>query len=164
MLRVFFFCLVLLLTGRAQLFELSERRVHAIVSGMMLNDELKASWNQRSKTLVLHHVEPSALQTAVLKYASRLGSFLESNESLLESRFGNFAYKHDGKEGKDDYSAREGKDGPRKFDKRRQGGGGGGGGGPSQQRRDGDGPSDRPYDDDDSRARGSYRRRPYANK
>ncbi len=135
--------------------------MHAIVSGMMLGDELKASWNQRSKTLVLHHVEPTALQTAVLKYASRVGSFLESNEALLESRFGNFAYKHDGKEGgKDDYAARDGKDGPRKFDKRRQGGGGPGG----QQRRDGDGTADRSYDDDDSRNRGSYRRRPYTNK
>ncbi len=144
-----FFCV-------GQLFELSESRVHAIVSGMMLNDELKASWNQRTKTLVLHHVEPSSLQTSVLKYAARIGSFLESNEALLESRHHNFAYKHDGKDGKDDYQGRDGKDGARKFDKRRQQQGGGGGGGGYQRRED-----DRVYDEDDSRSRGSYKKKPY---
>jgi translation initiation factor 3 subunit C len=149
------------------LFELSERRVHAIVSGMMLGDELKASWNQRSRTLVLHHVEPTALQTAVLRYAARVGSFLESNEALLESRFGNFAYKHDGKEGgKDEYASRDGKDGPRKFDNNKRRNDRGPPGSQQQQRRDGGegGQGDRSYDDDDSRNRGSYRRRPYTNK
>jgi hypothetical protein len=132
---------------------------------MMLGDELKASWNQRSRTLVLHHVEPTALQTAVLRYAARVGSFLESNEALLESRFGNFAYKHDGKEGgKDEYASRDGKDGPRKFDNKRRNDRGPPGS-HQQQRRDGEGgQGDRSYDDDDSRNRGSYRRRPYTNK
>jgi translation initiation factor 3 subunit C len=88
------------------LFEVSESKVHAIVSGMMLNEELKASWDQPTKTIVLHHVEPSSLQNTTLKYSSKIAAFLESNESLLESRYGNFSYKNDGKQN-DEYVARD---------------------------------------------------------
>lgn len=115
----------------ANLFELSEARVHAIVSGMILSEELKASWSQPTKTLVLHHVEPSSLQNAAMKFTTKIAAFLESNEALLESRFGNFSssYQKYDKE-KEEFSGRSSE----RPDRRRGGGGGGGGG--SQKQKD----------------------------
>lgn len=107
------------------MFELSESKIHSIVSGMMLNDELKASWNQPTKTIVMHHVEPTSLQNSSMKYTQRIAAFLESNEALLESRHYS---KFEGKDGniksrdnkddyrsKDDYSRTKDKDEFREF-------------------------------------------------
>merc|ERR1711991_698390 len=109
---------------------------------MMLNDELKASWNQPTKTIVMHHVEPTSLQNSSMKYTQRIAgeffviclcllflnifvAFLESNEALLESRHYS---KFEGKDGniksrdnkddyrsKDDYSRTKDKDEFREF-------------------------------------------------
>lgn len=133
------------------MFDLNVNKVHAIVSGMMLNDELKASWNQPTGTIVMHHVEPTSLQSSVLRFSQRVGSLLESNESLLESRHGNFGYS--GKGGRDDYNQNQ------------RGGGGGGGDrapsrgghqqddyGKSDRRGYGRNNDDRTFDDDEGRS------------
>ena len=90
------------------MFELSEKRVHAIVSGMMLSDDLKASWSQPTKTIVLHHVEPSSLQNAAMKFTGKISAFLESNEALLESRFFSYSNKYDKDAKGDDSQSRDG--------------------------------------------------------
>merc|ERR1711939_689827 len=61
---------------------------HSIVSKMMINKELCASWDQPTKTIVLHQVEPSKLQTLALEFANKIGDFVELNEMILDSRIG----------------------------------------------------------------------------
>ena len=53
---------------------------------MMMNKELCASWDQPAKTIVLHQVEPSKLQTLALDFANKIEAFVELNETILDSR------------------------------------------------------------------------------
>ena len=139
------------ITMLAELFELSEKRVHAIVSGMMLSEELRASFSQPTKTIVLHHVEPSSLQNAAMKYTAKVAALLESNEALLESRF----FSYGGNSNKGESGGKDGgKDGDypnsKGSDRNRDGGNRGGNrrGGSSYDR---GGSSN--YDDDNSNYR-----------
>ncbi|KAI8849922.1 eukaryotic translation initiation factor 3 subunit 8 N-terminus-domain-containing protein [Chytridium lagenaria] len=78
------------LDALAQMFELSEATVHAVVSKMIINEELKASLDQPTRTLVLHRpaagVEVSRLEYLAGVYSEKVASFVDSNEKLLESR------------------------------------------------------------------------------
>jgi len=77
------------------MFDLPENKVHSIVSKMIINKELLAAWDQPTKTLVLHKVVPSPLQSMALKFAEKASMFVESNERLLDSRTGGYGYKDD---------------------------------------------------------------------
>ncbi|KAK3827447.1 MAG: eukaryotic translation initiation factor 3 subunit 8 N-terminus-domain-containing protein [Benniella sp.] len=70
----------------ATMFELPLTTVVSIVSKMVWNEELSASIDQVSNVVVLHHVEPSKLQSLALAFAEKASGFVESNEKLLEAR------------------------------------------------------------------------------
>ncbi|KAG0218179.1 eukaryotic translation initiation factor 3 subunit 8 N-terminus-domain-containing protein [Mortierella sp. GBAus27b] len=70
----------------AQMFDLPLATVVSIVSKMVWNEELAASIDQVTNVVVLHHVEPSKLQSLALAFAEKASGFVESNEKLLESK------------------------------------------------------------------------------
>ncbi|KAJ3323439.1 Translation initiation factor 3 subunit c [Blyttiomyces sp. JEL0837] len=74
----------------ATMFDLSAGSVHAIVSKMIINEELHASMDEPSKTVVLHRnapgVEMSRLEYLAGVYAEKVSTFVDGNEKLLESR------------------------------------------------------------------------------
>ncbi|KAL6079701.1 Eukaryotic translation initiation factor 3 subunit C [Balamuthia mandrillaris] len=74
------------------LFELPKPAVHSILSKMMINQELHASWDQPSGSLLLHKVEPSRLQYLALQFADKASMFVESNERLMDARTGGYGY------------------------------------------------------------------------
>ena len=53
---------------------------------MMWSDELHAAWDGPSGAVVLHHAEPSRLQTLALEYAKKVG-----RGAALHSNDGGFA-------------------------------------------------------------------------
>jgi translation initiation factor 3 subunit C len=75
-----------------EMFEISSKKVHAIVSKMLLYDELFASWDQPTQTLVLHKVEPSVAQDLALRLAEKAGLLVEKNEDLMGSMNGLYNY------------------------------------------------------------------------
>eukprot|EP00455_Lapot_gusevi_P031887 TRINITY_DN3474_c0_g1_i1.p1 TRINITY_DN3474_c0_g1~~TRINITY_DN3474_c0_g1_i1.p1 ORF type:complete len:896 (+),score=368.09 TRINITY_DN3474_c0_g1_i1:73-2760(+) len=79
----------------AQMFELDKRSVHSLVSRMIVNEELAASWDGPSECIILHGTEPSPLQQMALRYADKLAIFVDQNERLLEQRSGAFFNKLD---------------------------------------------------------------------
>ena len=62
--------------------------VHSEVSKMIMNEELKASWDEPTNSLVLHQTEPTRLQNLALQLSQRLSNLTEHNERLCESKQG----------------------------------------------------------------------------
>lgn len=52
---------------RSAMFELEESVVHSIVSKMIIGEELSASHDQPTQTIVIHKSEPTPLQTMALQ-------------------------------------------------------------------------------------------------
>jgi len=72
----------------AEMFELPKNTVHSLVSKMMINEELHASWDQPTSSIVMHKVEPSRLQFLTLQLSEKVTSFVENNEKILDPRLG----------------------------------------------------------------------------
>jgi len=89
----------------AEIFELPWQNVHSIISKMIINEELQASWDQPTQTLCLHHgAEPTYLQSLTLQLSDKLNTLVEHHERILDFKFGPIFQKDKrggGKGGKD---------------------------------------------------------------
>ncbi|KAJ3107916.1 Translation initiation factor 3 subunit c [Phlyctochytrium planicorne] len=74
----------------ARMFEVKESTVHSVVSKMIISEELNASLDQPTQTIILHRpapgVEMSRLEYLAGYYAEKVSGFVDNNEKLLESR------------------------------------------------------------------------------
>ena len=61
----------------------------------MVAEELRASWDQPTSTVVMERLEPSNLQLLALQFAEKAAVFVENNERLLDSRLGGYGFKYD---------------------------------------------------------------------
>lgn len=67
------------------MFEMSKNEVHSVVSKMIINRELLASWDQPTETIVLRKAEPSPIQVMALQFSEKAVHLVEANERLLDS-------------------------------------------------------------------------------
>eukprot|EP00534_Pseudo-nitzschia_fraudulenta_P011248 CAMPEP_0201220698 /NCGR_PEP_ID=MMETSP0851-20130426/191731_1 /ASSEMBLY_ACC=CAM_ASM_000631 /TAXON_ID=183588 /ORGANISM="Pseudo-nitzschia fraudulenta, Strain WWA7" /LENGTH=963 /DNA_ID=CAMNT_0047510435 /DNA_START=8 /DNA_END=2899 /DNA_ORIENTATION=- len=67
------------------MFEMSKNEVHSVVSKMIINRELLASWDQPTETIVLRKAEPSPVQIMALQFSEKAVHLVEANERLLDS-------------------------------------------------------------------------------
>lgn len=74
----------------AKMFELDRAVVHSIISKMIINEELMASLDDPTSTVVMHGSEPSRLQSLALQLTDKLNNFVDSNERIFEMKQGNF--------------------------------------------------------------------------
>lgn len=72
----------------SQMFQLELRDVHSIVSKMIIREELMASLDEPTQSVVMHRTEPSRLQSYSLQLADRLLSLVENNERIPEIKQG----------------------------------------------------------------------------
>merc|ERR1719228_1273612 len=70
----------------AEMFELDQNSVHAVVSKMIITEELMASLDQPSQCVMMHRSEPSRLQSIALQLSDKVSQLVENNERLLEQR------------------------------------------------------------------------------
>jgi translation initiation factor 3 subunit C len=77
------------------MFSLSKSEVHSVVSKMMINRELLASWDQPTETIVLRKTDLSPLQILALQFAEKTTALVEANERLLDAESGGFGFKDD---------------------------------------------------------------------
>ncbi|XP_011311868.1 eukaryotic translation initiation factor 3 subunit C [Fopius arisanus] len=74
----------------AEMFQLKRPVVHSIISKMIINEELMASLDDPSETVVMHRSEPSRLQSLALQLTDKVNNFVDSNERIFEMKQGNF--------------------------------------------------------------------------
>ncbi|XP_063219969.1 eukaryotic translation initiation factor 3 subunit C [Bacillus rossius redtenbacheri] len=74
----------------AEMFELQLSMVHSIISKMIINEELMASLDDPTQTVVMHRSEPTRLQALALQLADKVNNFVDSNERIFEMKQGNF--------------------------------------------------------------------------
>ena len=79
------------LRSLCSMFELESGVVHSMVSKMMINKELLASWDQPTSSIVMHKVHVSPLQHLALEFADKAKALVESNERMLATRTGQFS-------------------------------------------------------------------------
>ncbi|PBP17569.1 eukaryotic translation initiation factor 3 subunit [Diplocarpon rosae] len=105
----------------SSMFELSERKVAAIVSKMISHEELAAALDQVNSSIIFRKgVELSRLQSLALTLSDKASGLIESNERTLETRTQGTANAFERQGGRGGRSGRGGQRG--------RGGGGRGGG------------------------------------
>uniref|UniRef100_A0A8C4XIN3 Eukaryotic translation initiation factor 3 subunit C n=1 Tax=Erpetoichthys calabaricus TaxID=27687 RepID=A0A8C4XIN3_ERPCA len=72
----------------ADMFHLELHTVHSIISKMIINEELMASLDQPTQTVVMHRTEPTSLQNMALQLAEKLGGLVENNERVFDLKQG----------------------------------------------------------------------------
>ncbi|EZA58767.1 hypothetical protein DMN91_009215 [Ooceraea biroi] len=74
----------------ADMFQLKRPIVHSIISKMIINEELMASLDDPTGTVVMHRSEPSRLQSLAVQLTDKVNNFVDSNERIFEMKQGNF--------------------------------------------------------------------------
>ncbi|CAI9724313.1 translation initiation factor 3 subunit C [Octopus vulgaris] len=77
----------------SEMFQLTPPVVHSIISKMILNEELMASLDEPTQTVVMHRTEPSRLQSLALQLSEKVANLVENNERILENKPGLNYYK-----------------------------------------------------------------------
>lgn len=76
----------------AEMFELEQSMVHSVISKMIINEELMASLDEPTRTVVMHRTEPTYLQSLSLQLSDKLSQTVEQNERLLDMKTTGLSY------------------------------------------------------------------------
>ncbi|XP_071653607.1 eukaryotic translation initiation factor 3 subunit C-like [Temnothorax longispinosus] len=74
----------------ADMFQLKRPIVHSIMSKMIINEELMASMDDPTGTVVMHRSKPSRFQSLALQLTDKVNNFVDSNKRIFEMKQGNF--------------------------------------------------------------------------
>jgi len=83
----------------SEMFELDRPIVHSVISKMIINEELMASLDDPSQSVVMHRSEPSRLQSIALQLVDKVNNLVDSNERIFEMKQGNFFIRGGGGQG-----------------------------------------------------------------
>ncbi|AFZ81582.1 eukaryotic translation initiation factor 3 subunit 8, putative [Theileria equi strain WA] len=79
----------------SSMFALNQNIIHSLISKMIVNGEIHASWDDNSKCCLINHTEPTELQKLAIKLAENLTTAVEQNELTLNMKNSKFALSQD---------------------------------------------------------------------
>jgi translation initiation factor 3 subunit C len=74
----------------SEMFDLPKLKVHSVISKMIINEELMASLDDPTETVVMHRSEPSRLQALSMQLADKVTNLVDANERIFELKQPNF--------------------------------------------------------------------------
>lgn len=77
----------------AAMFDMTKEKVHSQISKMIIGEELMASLDDPTETVVLHRSEPSRLQTLSMQLADKVTCLTDANVKIYEMKQGNFMHR-----------------------------------------------------------------------
>lgn len=77
----------------ASMFDLPLPKVHSVISKMIINEELMASLDDPTDTVVMHRSEPSRLQALSMQLADKVTNLVDANERIFEVKQGTNFYQ-----------------------------------------------------------------------
>jgi translation initiation factor 3 subunit C len=80
----------------SEMYELPKLKVHSIISKMIINEELMASLDDPTETVVMHRSEPSRLQALSMQLADKITNLVDANERIFEAKQPNFFQRNQG--------------------------------------------------------------------
>lgn len=80
----------------SEMYDLPKLKVHSIISKMIINEELMASLDDPSETVVMHRSEPSRLQALSMQLADKITNLVDANERIFEAKQPNFFQRNQG--------------------------------------------------------------------
>lgn len=82
----------------AEMFELEQSVVHSILCKMIINEELMASLDEPTQSVILHRTEPSRIQAMSLQLADKISGIVEQTERLLDLKQGSYFSRNMGQQ------------------------------------------------------------------
>ncbi|RDD44309.1 Eukaryotic translation initiation factor 3 subunit C [Trichoplax sp. H2] len=76
------------LSSLSEMFGMESSDVYRTISKMIMNDELQASWDEPTETLMMHKCEPTKLQNLAIQIADKIYALADTNEKILHERHG----------------------------------------------------------------------------
>lgn len=83
----------------AEMYELPKQKVHSVISKMIINEELMASLDDPSETVVMHRTEPTRLQALSMQLSDKVTNLVDANERIFEAKQPNFFQRNHGQGG-----------------------------------------------------------------
>ena len=72
----------------ADMFELARSHVYSIISKMIINEELMASLDEPTQTVIMHRTEPTKLQTLALQMSEKITTLMDQTERMIQIKGG----------------------------------------------------------------------------
>lgn len=77
----------------SEMFDLELPKVHSVISKMIINEELMASLDDPTDTVVMHRSEPSRLQALSMQLVDKVTNLVDANERIFEVKQGTNFYQ-----------------------------------------------------------------------
>lgn len=108
----------------SEMYDLPKLKVHSIISKMIINEELMASLDDPTETVVMHRSEPSRLQALSMQLADKITNLVDANERIFEAKQPNFFQRNQGGYNRNDRNQNQGRNDRNQGGYKNRGGGG----------------------------------------
>lgn len=72
----------------SEMFDLVNSHVYSVISKMIINEDLMASLDEPTQTVIMHRTEPTKLQTLALQLSEKITTLMDQTERMIQIKGG----------------------------------------------------------------------------